>query len=57
MVWKQICTKRTFCICRKKGEQVASPLITVIDDGTLKGQFGTMGYDDEGTPCQKKCSD
>lgn len=37
----------------KKGEQVASPLITVIDDGTLKGQFGTMGYDDEGTPCQK----
>ncbi|WP_457568218.1 TldD/PmbA family protein [Desulfurobacterium sp.] len=32
----------------KIGEKVASDLVTVIDDGTLKGKFGSSGYDDEG---------
>lgn len=35
------------------GEQVASPLITVIDDPTLKGNYGSYIYDDEGVPAQK----
>ena len=35
------------------GQEVASPLITVVDDGLLKGKFGTSCYDDEGTPCRK----
>lgn len=37
----------------KKGEKVASPLITVIDDGIIKGRFGSLRYDDEGCPGQK----
>lgn len=37
----------------KKGKEVASPLITVIDDGTIPGKFGSMRYDDEGCPVQK----
>ena len=32
------------------GEQVASPTITLIDDGTLPGRFGTSPYDGDGLP-------
>jgi TldD protein len=32
------------------GEQIASPLITVIDDPTLAGRRGSYIIDDEGTP-------
>ncbi len=35
------------------GEQVASELVTVIDDGTMPGRRGSGGFDDEGTPSQK----
>jgi len=34
----------------KLGDQVASTAITVLDDGTLEGRRGSIGYDDEGTP-------
>ncbi len=33
----------------KIGEKVASELISVVDDGTIKGRYGTSFYDDEGT--------
>ena len=32
----------------KVGEQVASPLVTLIDDGTMIGEWGQFGVDDEG---------
>ncbi len=37
----------------KIGKRVASPLVTVIDNGSLKGMFGSSGYDDEGVPTSK----
>lgn len=37
----------------KIGEKVASEKITVIDDATMDGKYGSYGYDDEGIPAQK----
>ncbi|WP_349615993.1 metalloprotease TldD [Azotobacter salinestris] len=34
------------------GEQVASSLCTIVDDGTLAGRRGSLSLDDEGTPTQ-----
>jgi PmbA protein len=37
----------------KLGEKVASERVTVIDDGTLPGLFGTSPFDDEGVPSRR----
>lgn len=35
------------------GELVASPLVTLVDDGTLAGEWGTLAIDDEGHPTRR----
>ena len=35
------------------GKRVASDLITMVDDGTIKGAYGTIPFDDEGTPSSR----
>ena len=35
------------------GRQVASPLVTLVDDGTIGSEWGTFGIDDEGQPAQR----
>ena len=37
----------------KLGDKVASPLVTICDDGTIKNGFGSFKYDDEGVRTQK----
>ena len=37
----------------KLGQQVASSCLTLIDDGSIPGLWGSLGMDDEGIPTQK----
>ncbi len=37
----------------KVGELVANPLVTLVDDGTMAGEWGTLGIDDEGHVTQR----
>ena len=40
-------------LCDKLGKQIASDVVTVYDDGTVEGAFGSFKYDDEGVCAQK----
>ena len=42
--------KGTSAFTKRLGEQVASTLCTVVDDGTLERRRGSLNIDDEGTP-------
>ena len=44
--------KGTSAFTGRIGEQVASSLCTVVDDGTLPNRRGSLNIDDEGTPTQ-----
>jgi len=35
------------------GRQVASPLVTLVDDGSVEREWGTFAVDDEGQPAQR----
>jgi PmbA protein len=37
----------------KLGEKVAAESITIVDDGTIPGGFGTSPFDDEGVPSRR----
>jgi len=44
--------KGTSAFSNRMGELVASPLCTVVDDGTLNDRRGSLSIDDEGVPAQ-----
>ncbi len=44
--------KGTSAFSNRIGELVASPLCTVVDDGTLHDRRGSLSIDDEGVPAQ-----
>jgi len=45
--------KDTSVYRNRVGETVASPLVTLVDDGTVAGRWGTAAIDDEGRPVQR----
>ncbi len=42
--------KGTSAFSGRVGQQVVSPLCTIVDDGTIAGRRGSLSVDDEGTP-------
>jgi TldD protein len=45
--------KKVSAFSGRIGQQVASPLCTVIDDGTIRNRRGSLNVDDEGAPTQE----
>ncbi len=45
--------KKTSAFSGLMGKRVASPGVTVIDDGTISDRRGSLSVDDEGTPTQR----
>ena len=39
--------------CNKLNQQIASPIVNAVDDGTMPGEWGSMHFDDEGNPAQR----
>lgn len=39
--------------CGKLGQKIASDIVTLVDDGSLANEWGSLHVDDEGTPTQK----
>jgi TldD protein len=48
----EVVKKRSF-LSSVVGKKVASPLITMVDDGTIAGAHGSIPFDDEGTPSSR----
>ncbi len=45
--------KKVSAFSGRIGQQVASPLCTIIDDGTIRNRRGSLNVDDEGNPTQR----
>ena len=45
--------KKTSAFAGLMGQRIASPGVTVIDDGTIESRRGSLSIDDEGTPTQR----
>lgn len=39
--------------CGKLGQKIAHEKVNAVDDGTIKGQWGSINIDDEGNPSQR----
>jgi TldD protein len=50
---KDLVDKGASVYAGKMGELVASPLVTLVDDGTIAEEWGAFAVDDEGTPAQR----
>lgn len=44
--------KKASVFADRVGQQVATPLVTLIDDGTMSTEWGNFAIDDEGRPAQ-----
>lgn len=47
-------SKNASVFAGKIGQKIASEKVTAIDDGTIKGAWGSINIDDEGVPAQRK---
>jgi TldD protein len=45
--------KQASVFAGRRGEQVASPLVTLVDDGTMGPEWGSYAIDDEGHPAAR----
>jgi TldD protein len=45
--------KKTSAFAGLMGQRIASPGVTVVDDGTMQDRRGSLTVDDEGTPTQR----
>jgi TldD protein len=45
--------KRASEFTDRMGTQVAEPIVSAVDDGTLPSHWGSMHFDDEGTPMRR----
>jgi TldD protein len=45
--------KKASVFAGKVGDQVASPQVTLVDDGTMGSEWGAFAVDDEGRPAQR----
>ena len=45
--------KKASIYADRRGEQMGSEKVTIVDDGTDSGAWGSFGVDDEGTPSQR----
>ncbi len=40
--------------CGKLGEKIAADCVSAVDDGTMEGEWGSVGMDDEGNPTRNR---
>ncbi|MEP7338370.1 MAG: TldD/PmbA family protein [Acidobacteriota bacterium] len=45
--------RRSSFLVGQLGEQIASPLLTIVDDGTMRGAVGSRPFDGEGLPTRR----
>ncbi len=45
--------KKVSTFCTMIGKQVAEPFVTILDDGTIANQVGSLNFDDEGEASQR----